>query len=62
VLQADAYGGFKKLYAPGADGAVTGRCGPPYAAEFVEIIYVVTDVVMDVVNEVSDAAGDFDGR
>jgi hypothetical protein len=40
---------------------VTGRSGPPYASELGRIIYVVTDVVMDVVNEVRDAAGDYDG-
>jgi transposase len=96
VLQADAYGGFKKLYAAGADGAsrireavcwahlrrdfhdlwktigspiakealdriVTGRFGPPYGDELRRLIYVVSDVVIDVVNEGNDAPRDFVG-
>jgi hypothetical protein len=34
--------------------SVTGRFGPPYGTGFGRVIYVVSDVVMDVVNEVSE--------
>src|SRR5260221_2303558 len=47
--------------ATGPDKKVTGRFGPPYGAGFGRVVYVVSDVVMDVVNEVSDAPGGFDG-
>ena len=57
----DTLTGLVQIYKVDPDLLVTGRFGPPYGGELRRLIYVVSDVVIDVVNEGNDAPRDFVG-